>query len=397
MQAEALSLSSDEGGPIEDRVLELREALFEHLRGQGFKLTAGGLIVPVEDDKNYLRKLHGESVIAQRERARTALSRYDKSFTLRLLAGDELIPSAIIPHLIILPPGKSENALLWRWCSLHWTIPVSSGYGRRIRALVVDKAHRNAVIGLIGLSDPVFALGVRDAEIGWSREIRKTKLANVMDAFVLGAVPPYSHLLGGKLVASLLQADEIRDAFRDRYGHKTTLISERDPDAHLALITTTSAFGRSSVYNRVQRADQSLAIRSVGFTKGSGDFQFSGAIYAQLAAFAAAESTPGRSQRHENWGNGFRNRREVVQRAMKLLGLNPHRMRVHGVRREVFLSEMATNSLPWLQGAENELEWRTLGVEAITRWWQARWALSRAASTTDWTEFEPSSWRLYPD
>ena len=40
------------------------------------------------------------------------------------------------------------------------------------------------------------------------------RLRNVMDAFVLGAVPPYRELLCGKLVAMLAASDEVRDAFR---------------------------------------------------------------------------------------------------------------------------------------------------------------------------------------
>jgi hypothetical protein len=49
-------------------------------------------------------------------------------------------------------------------------------------------------MGLIGLADPVFALGVRDAWTGWERDTRRERLANVMDAFVLGAVPLYNGL-----------------------------------------------------------------------------------------------------------------------------------------------------------------------------------------------------------
>jgi hypothetical protein len=375
----------------------LREELFQHLRDQGFKLTTSGLIVPVNEDKNSLRQLHQESVDAQRERARGALGHFDETFTRRLASGDEIDPSRIDPKLLILSPGRHPDAFLWRWCSLHWAIPVSSGYGRRLRALVIDAGHNNSVMGLIGLSDPVFALRVRDTEIGWSPETRKTRLANVMDAFVLGAVPPYADLLAGKLVASMLQSTQVRDAFRERYGHKTTLISGRDPDAELALVTTTSALGRSSVYNRVHRADKTLAMRSIGFTSGSGDFHLSGAIYEKLAALAASGTAEGVSQRHENWGTGFRNRREVIQRAMRLLSLDPNRMRVHGVRREVFLSEMANNSIEWLKNQESELDWRTLDQDDISSWWLQRWATPRAASATEWRNFDRSTWALYRD
>jgi hypothetical protein len=373
----------------------IRERVFDHLRSQGFKLADGGLLMPVADGKDALRSLQENAVAAQRLRAAPALSRFDKRFVLRLAAGNEIDPSAIRPALRLLPLGRSEDAALWRWCSLHWSVPVSSGYGRRLKFLVVDEAHGNAVMGLIGLSDPVFALGVRDAQVGWSREVRSKRLTSVMDAFVLGAVPPYSRLLGGKLMASLLQSDQVRDAFRQRYGHATTLISGVDPDAQLAFVSTSSALGRSSVYNRVKREDGTLAMRSIGYTKGSGDFHFSGAIYEELAALAAEHAGEGVSHRHENWGSGFRNRREVVQRALRALGLNPNRMRVHGVLREVFVSELATNSFAWLRGDDDGLDWKTLDETGIGAWWRNRWAEPRSRTTEDWKAFEVDDWRLY--
>jgi hypothetical protein len=109
---------------------------------------------------------------------------------------------------------------------LHWSIPVSMGYGRRLRFLVLDRAHGDKLIGLIGLADPVFALAARDRWIGWDVETRTRALTNVMDAFVLGAVPPYSTLRAGKMVALLATSGVVRDTFRIRYAHRTTLISD---------------------------------------------------------------------------------------------------------------------------------------------------------------------------
>ena len=80
-----------------------------------------------------------------------------------------------------------------------------------------------------------------------------------MDAFVLGAAPPYDLLLGGKLVALLATSREVQDLFHERYGNRVTLIGQRDPQAQLALLTTTSALGRSSVYNRLTLPSGNLA------------------------------------------------------------------------------------------------------------------------------------------
>ncbi len=71
-----------------------------------------------------------------------------------------------------------------------------------MRFLVVDGISDDKVIGLIGLADPVYVLASRDSAIGWNREWRKERLFSVMDAFVLGAVPPYNALCGGKLASA---------------------------------------------------------------------------------------------------------------------------------------------------------------------------------------------------
>src|SRR3546814_18344755 len=82
--------------------------------------------------------------------------------------------------------------------SLYWQVPVSDGYGRRMRFLVWDQAH-GKLIGIFALGDAVFNQAARDAVIGWDHHRRSAALVNLMDAYVLGALPPYSHLLGGKL------------------------------------------------------------------------------------------------------------------------------------------------------------------------------------------------------
>jgi len=38
----------------------------------------------------------------------------------------------------------------------------------------------------------------RDTWIGWDRKARTRNLVYTMDAYVLGALPPYNHILGGK-------------------------------------------------------------------------------------------------------------------------------------------------------------------------------------------------------
>jgi hypothetical protein len=216
-----------------------------------------------------------------------------------------------------------------------------------------------------------------------------------MDAFVLGAVPPYNFLLAGKLVALLATSSEVRDVFRMKYGHRQTLITQRDPDAQLALVTTTSALGRSSIYNRLTNPAGGLAYEPVGYTSGSGDFHFSGAIYDDLARFAAQISPDGATYRHKRWtGTSFRNRREVIQRALDALGYH-RQLRMHGIRRQVFVAPLMGNTPALLRGEATEPAWSTLSVDELSGWWRKRWAVPRSTRNTEWQEFDPCSWRLW--
>ena len=373
----------------------LRTKVLDHLRGQGFQIAGDRLLGPVDDDKDRLRRLHADAVATLRAGSASTLRHLDERFVHRLAQGDALDPAAVRPALVPVTDRRAFDGLLWRWLSLHWSIPVSSGYGRRLRFLVVDDGHHGKVIGLIGLADPVFALGARDAWVGWDAPTRGQRLANVMDAFVLGAVPPYSGLLGGKLVALLATSTEVRDAFAARYGHRETLISQRDPDARLALVTTTSALGRSSVYNRLTGPDGRLAFQSVGYTVGSGDFHLAGSIYAELAAFAAVNNPTGKTQVHERWRTGGgRNRRETIQIALDALGLPSRQLRLHGIRRQVFVAPLMANAREYLTG-QADPGWSARPVCELADHWRTRWALPRADRDDSWRAFDRDSWLLY--
>lgn len=374
----------------------LRAAVLTHLREQGFVLTDKGLMMHVPRDKDAVRRLHDHAVKERRAAARPALSGIEDRFVQRLLPSRDLDVAAIKPALRLIDTYKHPDAPLWRWASLHWSVPVSAGYGRRLRFLVVDEGHDDAVMGLIGLGDPVFAMASRDRWVGWDHHRRRTALTGVMDAFVLGAVPPYRDVLAGKLVAMLAVSTEVREAFRDKFCDRTSFISERKADARLALITTTSALGRSSVYNRLRRPDGALAFEPIGVTAGSGDFHLSGALYERLVRFVVATDPDGGTHRHKKWpGNTFRNRREVVIRALGALDLPDRELRTHGIQRQVFAAPTASDTREYLRGEVDALCHTTLTAAETADHWSGRWAIPRAARTPV-SEFQPDDWRLWP-
>ena len=187
------------------------------------------------------------------------------------------------PRLVVVRPD-SEDELPFRYARLHWSVPVSAGYGRRLRFLVCDE-YNEKLIGLFALGDPVFSLGPRDRWIGWDAKQKRARLQCVMDLFVLGAVPRYPQLLCAKLVALLATSSEVQQAFHKEYHGKRSFIRRKALDGRLALLTTTSALGRSSLYNRLTYRGQPV-FQSVGFTHGSGEFHFSNGFYEDLREYA---------------------------------------------------------------------------------------------------------------
>jgi hypothetical protein len=307
----------------------------------------------------------------------------------RLASGPDVVPEKIVPRLVEVRRG-SEDELLFRYASLHWSIPVSAGYGRRLRFLVIDESNEK-LIGLFGLGDPVFNMGVRDRWIGWSMDDRKVRLHHVMDAFIVGAVPPYAQLLCGKLVAMFLASDEVRQAFRRRYSDRHSLITRRALDGKLLLVTTTSALGRSSIYNRVRYAGHPLLVR-VGATEGYGEFHFVNGLYSKIWEYAQEFCTP--TERATEWGKGFRNRREVIRKTLMSLGLSSEWV-FHGVQRELFAIPLASNALELLRGEHRRARWTTMPVTTLFEDFRTRWLIPRAERDPSYRIFRREDYELW--
>lgn len=368
----------------------LRAKILRSLRKQGFRRRNGLILPPTTCDKDHLRNLHATAVEHKLMRSAPGLRRHEGDLIGHIASGDSIDPTRLRPRLVEVQ-ADSEDELLFRYAALHWAIPVSSGYGRRIRFLVIDQ-HTQKLIGIIGLGDPVFSMGVRDRWIGWDKEAHRIHLRNMMDAFVLGAVPPYSHLLCGKLVAMLVASREVRQAVERKYRARRSLIRRQVTDGQLALITTMSALGRSSIYNRLRYENRPL-FHSLGYSQGSGEFHFSNGLYGVLFDYAAryCDATAKKSR----WGTGFRNRREVIRKALGKLGLPPDLL-YHGIQREVFAIPLASNAREFLRGETSKLKRYNVSAEELFGWFRTRWLLPRASWDLRYRDFDPDSYRLWP-
>lgn len=356
------------------------------LKQQGFTISKGTLIFDAST-KQKIRKLHSTAINHILEKKHDFIKKYDKEFVKSYVAnGDEINPEDVEPNLITV--DDLNKSRIFNWIKLHWSIPVSSGYGRRLRYLVTDTTN-GKIIGIIGLGDPVFALKDREEFIGWSRETKSRKLKHIMDAFVLGAIPPYNMILGGKLVASLISASEVYNDFLKKYGGTKSLIKEDVFDGKLAGITTSSALGKSSVYDRI-KIPEGTKFHHVGWTSGSGDFHFLNGYYEDLSALVKQQGYTGK---HKKWGAGVRSRRVVIRKALSLLGL-PQKFLYHGIQRELFFAPHGKNWKEFLCDKVENLEPYNLSTLSISDFIKKRWIIPRAQRDNTYLSFKAEDYSL---
>jgi hypothetical protein len=365
---------------------KLKRAIREHFAKLGFTKGQDGTLQLPGHTKQVVRQLHG----GQRHEKLAASSRFVEQVAPKLLphfaGGGEIDTTKITLALIRVRSGTWQSDL-FRFASLTWSVPVSAGFGRRMRYLVWDTAH-DRLAGLIALGDPVFNLGVRDTLIGWSAKDRAARLVNILDAYVLGAVPPYNFLLGGKAVACLIRSKEVIEDFRESYGKSVGIISGEAKHAPLLAVTTTSSMGKSSVYNRL-KLDGTRYFTPIGFTLGWGHFHITDDIFAQMRDFLRLRDH--KYADHHEYGEGPNWRLRTIKAALNELEIGESALR-HGVKREVFIATLAGNALSMLKsGTGNPDRSGIAGVAEISQMAVERWMLPRSIRNDRYRHWERSS------
>lgn len=331
------------------------------------------------DRKEYLQDLHRAA------KAKTA--EVNSRELIRLLArrnsyfrnGSLVTPSRIRPRLMLVE-ARTVWEDLFKICRAYWSMPYSKGYGRRLRFVVFDEEHE-AVIGIIGLQSPPADLACRDKLFSYPKG-RKLEYVNCMlDAYTIGAVPPYTHLLGGKLVASLVASADVRKAYWRAYANKRTLLDGKLLSQPLLAVTTASAFGRSSIYNRLKVGSRLIA-EPIGWTKGFGTIHLE-SVYPLIEEWLDQKGllVPA------GFGNGPKVRWQNITTALHRLGL-PAKCAEHGLKREVFLFRHVKNLEMVCSGAElpDPIQCE---VEDLVAHWVERWAIPRSKRDQSWAHSLP--------
>jgi hypothetical protein len=339
----------------------------------GFSKNGSGYIVEGDLSKQKIRDLHSAQRHENLEEHRAFVSTHASGLVHYFATGRQVDPPSIEPELVEVS-ANSEESRLFRLACLLWSVPVSEGFGRRLRFLVRDKQN-GCLIGLFALGDPVFNLSARDNWVGWTHQDRCERLVHVMDAFVVGALPPYSQLIGGKLVAALIGSKEVKDAYERKYLGLRGVISGSENRARLVLITTTSALGRSSVYNRLAIPDGPVFER-IGLTKGFGHFHLSGSIFEKMRSYLEAIGHPYATGHRFGMGPNWKIR--VIRQALDQLGIDGDAILKHGVEREVYAVPLANNWQQILLGKQRNVRSCVLPASEISDFCLRRWIIPRA-------------------
>ncbi len=363
---------------IEAREASLKRKIRGHLRELGFVRSPDGLLVPPQESKDAYRLLHRGQRIEKFEANREFFEKNVRFLLDYFANGGEVDPSSIRPRLEVVGTNQLHRDL-FRFASLYWKIPVSNGYGRRLRFLVWDDSI-GKLIGIFALGDAVFNLRVRDLEIDWDHHDRSERLVNLMDAYVLGAVPPYNALLCGKMLACLIRTKEVAEVFKDKYGKSTGLISGEKKRARLVAVTTSSALGRSSIYNRL-KLDGVSYFKSIGFTQGWGHFHIPDNIFTEIRSYL--EYKGHKYAGDFEFGAGPNWRLRAIKQAMNVLGLGDALMK-HGLKREVFISYLADNAIAVLKGDKKRANFENLkSFDEVANLCLERWVIPRAVRMPD--------------
>jgi Druantia protein DruA len=219
---------------------------------------------------------------------------------------------------------------------------------------------------------------------------------DMMDITVCGAIAPYNHILGGKLVCMLLCSPELNQHYDKRYGNQVSIIASsmkgspvvRKPN--LVLLCTTSLYGvGSSQYNRVKipleevggQAGEAVLYKHLEHSKGYGTYQFSRDTV-DCGTVLISRRKGGRRV-NSIFGEGVNPLMRKIREALGMVGLSSDGMLLHGNRRVTYGISFARNFREILLGVAKRPSYLIpqsaphRRTELIADYWRRRWLSSR--------------------
>lgn len=359
---------------------ELRNKIIASLKKQGFYINPH--LRPKKNEKDTLRKIHEQKRLEQLKlHKKFLLENFDtiKNFS---VDGKDLKPDKIDLKLIEIESDTLESKLFFWWNLVWWSLPYDRPIGRQMRFILWDEYH-DAPFGLIGLQSPPLASSVRDNFIGLNNGNKEYWINQSMYGQRIGALPPYNELLGGKMVALSLVSNEVRERYENKYQDRITLLENKKIPSRLLFITTTSAFGKSSVYERLRYKDEAVST-FLGFTSGAGTFHLPQILYEELLRFLEAEGIDTK----RGYGTGPSRKLKLIDKGFNKLELkNLTRSFIfHNIKRGYYLFPNVKNLKNVIQKDERPLRYNRPFKE-LFEFWLERWCIPRSERKDEWKNF----------
>lgn len=305
-----------------------------------------------------------------------------------LIDGRDINPEKIDPVIEVCEDAKSQS--LFRYLRYTWSSPYSEYVGRRMRFLIRDRGHNGAIIGIAAIGSSIMQIAERDQWIGWMkaeddeesnldhehwskmREMRAERIISMMDLYVCGAVPPYSHLLGGKLICYMMMSNEVRRMFKRKYRDRQTITRKRSA-SELVLLATTSLYGaHSSQYNRITY-DGDLLFKPIGNTRGYGTVHLSIETFELMRDMLARQGI----EPSHKFGAGANWKIRAIRSSLQQLGLDEDLMLQHSYPKSIYVAEYAKNARKFLRGENSAPRYHNRPLKDLVEHWRTRWLRMR--------------------
>jgi hypothetical protein len=230
------------------------------------------------------------------------------------------------------------------------------------------------------------------------RENKKRRVGiNMMDLIVCGGIPPYNHLLGGKLTAMLMISPQVVYDYAQKYRDVASTIASQMRQApvirepKLVFIGTTSLYhSGSSQYNRISipaigTSNSRITYNEYGHTLGYGSVHFSAETIKLLNQLQ--EQVAGATLINNRFGEGINPKFRRISAGLSTIGLvNTDRYVNHGAKRIVYGVPLGRKSCEFLRGEVEDPEYifdpsseesRKASTDHIARTWTNRWLKMR--------------------
>jgi len=366
---------------------ELRNKIINDLTNQGFEIfidskTNEAYLTNVIQTKSEFRKIFEKSKVESKTEFKEFLiDNYEIAKNSMAESGD-IDPEKIDVELIEVKKETIENILLRWWNLVWWSNPFQPAIYRRMKYLLWDKYHNN-LIGLLILQSNVISQKARDDYLkltvsNYGMDYYNKVLNNSLYGQRIGAIPPYNQLLGGKLVAYSMLCNGIRNRYIEKYTKSPNLFESEIEPLQLLYISTTSMFGRSSIYNRMKYYDEKVGI-SLGYSGGFGTFQFSDEICRDLKKLLIKKAT-------RNKESYRKSARKLWWTTKGLEYLKLGHLTEHTLKKEYFIFPMVDNLLEVIHDKEEPI-YKDRTLIELVNWWKNRWAIPRAERMPEYKNF----------